>query len=129
MFESSACFSLPFGSTVRLAGGRRVAPSDIGFRQCDIGVRCLYLGLGGCFAASRDVRAQLYSPLRPLKALSSHSINVFPSTGLLRKHIAPVCIARARKRSSWKAVMKMIGLWLLWAARRLRISTPLMPGI
>jgi hypothetical protein len=45
------------------------------------------------------------------------------------KPIAPASRARLRIRSSGKAVMKMIGVWLPRAINRLCNSTPLRPGI
>jgi hypothetical protein len=70
-----------------------------------------------------------YSRSRRFSAVSRHSIKVWPLKGLFRKPIAPAFIARARTLSSWKAVMKIIGVRRPWAINRLCSSTPLMPGI
>ena len=62
-------------------------------------------------------------------AKSRYLIKVSTWKGLLRKPIAPACIARTRIRSSGNAVMKIIGVRRPRAWTRLCSSMPLMPGI
>src|SRR5215467_7152117 len=62
-------------------------------------------------------------------ALPMSFISVSLSNGLLRKPKAPAAMARARIRSSGKAVMKMMGMRRPCATSNFCSSTPLKPGI
>src|SRR5215472_9691124 len=62
-------------------------------------------------------------------ALTMSFISVSLSNGLLRKPKAPASMARARIRSSGKAVIKMMGMRRPCATSNFCSSTPFRPGI
>jgi hypothetical protein len=68
-------------------------------------------------------------PRFPFRAVSMQSIKTGPENGLARKQMAPAFIARVRRLSSGKAVIKINGTSLPRMRICVRRSKPLMTGI